>query len=354
MERLENEILEDISSNETLLPILECIEKPINLRLSRALLQHLPTMAIQKRDDHIFGAARFLANSLGITILDTTCNESVDPPMKLSKRNEIWRQAKFYCRCMPDTRYQHDIGKRAFCESCSFLITHEISELGDNICRGCNTNEWWKDKTQFCLSCQLATIVYRNPFQKRFNAQLEYWLSMDDTSNDTTSDPRPHQLSQTKSPKTPQPSTQDMLRCRTLSIERSYQTIKSRGSTEQTRFIFENLSILQQDIQSNCSHLKRDFETQTSTSLASEITDENLSPRKRCSLNRKLFDEQSSNMKTRSRPPLLPIDMNSRTYGASSLTKGKECATIGSTRRKKQERNLKMKEQKSKDRNEKA
>ena len=191
----------------------------------------------------------------------------------------------------------------------------------------------------------MATIVYRGPFQQRFKKQLEYWLNSDDTddtddANDIVS-PQPSQLNSTT---TPTINKQDMLSRRTRTIEKSYEAIKSRGSAEQRRFVFENLSILQQDIQSNCSNLKRDFDSQTSTSLASEITDENLSPRKRNSLNRKLFDDKSVTSKYKSRPPLLPIDMNSRTCSASSHTKGKECATIGSIRRKKQER---MKEKKA-------
>jgi hypothetical protein len=67
-----------------------------------------------------------------------------------------------------------------------------------------------------------------------------------------------------------------------------------------------------------------------------------------------LFDDKSATSISKSRPPLLPIDMNTRTCGASSLTKGKECATIGSTRRKKQERTRRLKEQQSMSRNEKA
>ena len=184
--------------------------------------------------------------------------------------------------------------------------------------------------------------MHRFPFRQRFNKHLEYWLNSDDT--DSASEVVSPQPSRPNSASIPVLNNQDMLLRRTRTIEKSYKEIKSRGSAEQTRYIFENLSILQNDIQSNCSNLKRDFDSQTSTSLASEITDENLSPRKKCSLNRKLFDEQSSNMKTRSRPPLLPIDMNSRTCGASNDTKGKECATIGSIRRKKQER---MKEKKA-------
>jgi len=46
--------------------------------------------------------------------------------------------------------------------------------------------------------------------------------------------------------------------------------------------------------------------------------------------------------------------MNSRTYAAINLPKSKECATVGSFRNSKNERTFRMKEQKSKSRNEKA
>ena len=144
-----------------------------------------------------------------------------------------------------------------------------------------------------------------------------------------------------------------MLRRRTRTLEKSYREIRSRGSVEQTRYVFENLSLLQSDIQSNCSNLKRDFESQTSTSLASELTDENLSPRKRCTLARQLFHDKQAPVKPISRPPLLPIDMNSIQDSAASNKVNphqgkKDTMQNGEDRRTaKQARTLRMKEKKA-------
>ena len=309
VERLENELLEDMSANTLLAPILNYVQRPITLKAFRGLFQHLPSMHVHKRDDHIYGAARYLANSFGIIISDMNADDSLDPLLTPSATNEIWRQAKFHCQCDPSGRQQQEIGKRAFCSTCSYLIFHEEANPLETLCRSCSTNEAWQTNMNPCLACQLATIVYRCPFRQRFTKQLDYWLSNEDTDSarETASPPTPRMSCATTTPL----SNHDMLLRRTRAIEQSYSDIKSRGSVEQTRYVFENLSLLRNDIHSNCSNLKRDFTSHTSNSLASELTDENLSPRKRGSLNRQLFNEQPRSMKLISRPPLLPIDMNS-------------------------------------------
>ena len=78
-----------------------------------------------------------------------------------------------------------------------------------------------------CIACQLATVVYCNPFQRRYTKQIEYWLKSDVTSTDSTSDPTTLNPSTSNTAKTPVPATQDLLRLSHLSIERSYQEIKS-------------------------------------------------------------------------------------------------------------------------------
>ena len=148
---------------------------------------------------------------------------------------------------------------------------------------------------------------------------------------------------------------QDLLQQRSASIERSFQEIRQKASPQERQFIFENLTILKNDIQSQRStQLKRDFDSQEDTSIESRIADENLSPAKKGSFSRNLFPDESLQLEKISRPPLFPIDMNSVTSTASSLTKDKECATVGSFRNSKQERNLRMKEKKLMGRNEKG
>jgi len=190
-----------------------------------------------------------------------------------------WRKAKFHCQCEPSDRRYQDSGKRIFCKECAFLIFPDNTISNNNKCCSCLSNDFWHDCSFPCLACQMKTIVYRDPFRNRFHRQLEYWLYNEDTDDTSIS------FSKTPvCPQTPNSSTQDMLHRRNLTIERSFREAKSRGSVEQTRFVFENLSMLQNDIQSQCStHLKRDFDSQEDTSLASRIADENLSPAKKVS-----------------------------------------------------------------------
>ena len=81
--------------------------------------------------------------------------------------------------------------------------------------------------------------------------------------------------------------------------------------------------------------------------MGSEITDENLSPRKRSSLSRKLFDEKSSKLINHSRPPLRPIDINTMTSAGSNISGGVDynIASSSGWRAKKQDRILKKKAQ---------
>jgi hypothetical protein len=150
------------------------------------------------------------------------------------------------------------------------------------------------------------------------------------------------------------PSSQEQLKkLRQAAIDNSMNIIRTKCSPEDNKFVFDNLAMLRKEIQ-DTSTSKRDLDSILSDSLGTtEINDENLSPRKKGSLLKQLFSEDSTCSKATefsNRTPLFPIDMNSKTGGAFGLTKGKECATIGSFRRKKHER---TKEKKSVGKNEK-
>ena len=357
MERLENEILEDTTPNATLAPILSCLNKPISLKEFRAHMQHLPTMHTHKRDDHIYGAARYLANSLGIPLLvDTDTAESIDPPLPPPRKNELWRQAKFHCRCHPDTRRPHNIGTRAFCEVCSFIILYDNPKQSSTKCPNCNTNDFWEHPTVPCIACQLATIVFRNPFKKRLNEQLEYWLTSDDTSADSTIYPSPRDPSASDPLKNQSSTTQaqDLLRLRNLSIERSFQEIRRRGSAKQTTIVFENLSVLQNDIQYNYSNSKSALSSHIASSIPSEPPDAIPSSRKRnnssCNMSAPRKKTNNNNNNTTQRSPLLTIDINSMTTNTTNTTLctklGNHSTQIGNKRRNKQARTLRIKENK--------
>jgi hypothetical protein len=142
--------------------------------------------------------------------------------------------------------------------------------------------------------------------------------------------------SELETPSRPTPSKtflseHEMLEQRNASKEHSFSEIKSRTSPQESKYIFENLSILRNDIQNSCSdNLKRDFTSQESTSTVSRIANENLSPTKKGSFSHTLFEEDSTQTKQASRPPLMPIDMNSIiSDAASSLVKKNECAKTG-------------------------
>ena len=81
MERLENEVLEDATPNNFLAPLLHCLQKPTSLREFRIMMQHLPTMSTHRRYDHIYGAAWYLANSFGFSLLETNTTDCIDPSL---------------------------------------------------------------------------------------------------------------------------------------------------------------------------------------------------------------------------------------------------------------------------------
>lgn len=344
--RLENETLEDTTPNATLEPLLICLQKPTSLKEFRTMMQHLPTMNSQKRDDHIYGAARYFANSLGFAIPDTDINDCMDPPLALPRINEMWRQAKFYCRCHSTTRNPHNIGVRAFCVTCSFLIFYDTSEHNNNQCRGCNINEPWKQSNSPCIACQLATIVYRNPFHKRLAKHLDFWLTTDDSSNDSINEPTSHRTICTSiASKTQNSSSPDLLRLRHQSIERNYQEIKNRGIAEQTKYVFEDLSILQNDIRSQYSNPKRPLSSQPFPNPTSKNTADTSFSSKRTRHDINAKEKNPAHQRLPQRIPLQPIDINSMTTGTvATLTQENSPLQIGNKRRKKQAKTLKMKE----------
>jgi len=188
--------------------------------------------------------------------------------------------------------------------------------------------------------------VYRNPFHKRLAKHLDFWLTTDDSSNDSINEPTSHRTICTSiASKTQNSSSPDLLRLRQQSFERSYQAIKNRGSIEQTKFLFEDLSILQNEIRSYQSDPKSTIHPHASASPPSEITAHIPSSRKRNCHDTCSPGKSSANQKLPHRQPLLPIDTNSMTTGtASIITQNNSSLQIGNKRRNEQARTLKMKE----------
>ena len=84
-----------------------------------------------------------------------------------------------------------------------------------------------------------------------------------------------------------------MLRQRNRTFERSYQEIKQKAMPEQTRVIFENLSLLQKSIQHNWSSQKRDSTYKENSNTNTSLEEEHVSPKKWSAL--QLFQENFSN-----------------------------------------------------------
>jgi hypothetical protein len=342
--------------NTVLAPLLDLRHNPTSIKKFRQLFMCLPSFAHKKtREDCIYGAARYLANTFGFQLEKTQSSTLLDEQLSVTEAQNMWRQASFLCRCFP-RQVTSDVQKpsvRSFCNICSFLIP---SPNADSLlsCPSCHKQEFWNKENNPCLACQFASIVHRNPFGKRYSVLQNVWLPMlHDSDNSSMSD----------SPKTfpspsintfASPSSQEQLKkLRQAAIDNSMNIIRTKCSPEENKFVFDNLAMLRKEIQ-DTSTSKRDLDSILSDSLGTtEINDENLSPRKKGSLLKQLFSEDSTCSKATefsNRTPLFPIDMNSKTGGTFGLTKGKECATIGSFRRKKHER---TKEKKSVGKNEK-
>jgi hypothetical protein len=267
---------------------------------------------------------------LGIQIENNTTG-TIDEVPSTSQVREKWRQATFSCKCLTNHGQQVH-GERAFCSQCSFLIFHRnIPDVRQ--CPGCLINESWEVLGQSCLACRCATLVYRNRFHQRYQQYLDQWLPItetdtdtDDNGNDTDSVQKPPPPSQF----TTLDSQKELYRLRNQSIEDSFREIKSRSSSQQTKYIFEDLSLLQKTIQDNAGTLKRNLNPSLSDRLTSEATSENQTnmrqdgsspPRKKCAITKQLSTTENSDLMidntscpladTSSRPPLAPIDMNS-------------------------------------------
>ena len=93
--QLEHELLQDSSSNTILAQIPVLLLTGTTLKQFRRTLQHLPTLANKKRDDPIYGAARYLANSIGFFINDATSQESLDAPMTAAKNKTYGDKQNF-------------------------------------------------------------------------------------------------------------------------------------------------------------------------------------------------------------------------------------------------------------------
>jgi len=262
----------------------------------------------------IFGVVRYLANSLGFRLNNATA-ASIDEPMSLLQVKEKWRQAAFVCRCQSNDGRRTLYKDRAFCTTCSFIITHQDRPLMK--CSGCLLQDLWGPTGFLCLACQFATIMYRNRFQDRYTRYIEQWIptlateSEDDTAAPPTLRQRPSS-SQTRI------SYQDLQKLRQRSLQNSFSEIRSRSSSAENKYVIENISMLQRDLR-NYMSCKRNIDSLQTDSISAHdcINDENQYSRDN-KLTKKILFGDTMTCSTASIPPdnsirqpLASLDINS-------------------------------------------
>ncbi len=92
-------------------------------------------------------------------------------------------------------------------------------------------------------------------------------MELDIDDNDTATLNRPPPPSESPIPE----SQQELYHRRSQSIENSFQETKSRGSSKQTQYIFEDLSLLQRNIRDNFGTRKRNLSSHYSEGNTSAI-----------------------------------------------------------------------------------
>lgn len=118
LDQLENEIMILDVNNNTLAPLLKFRMECTSIKAFQQMLSCLPTFGNKKRDDHIFGAARYLANTLGIKVYALPHISIIDSPMTITEAKQVWRKAMFLCKCAEHndiSAFEH----RSFCYSCT-------------------------------------------------------------------------------------------------------------------------------------------------------------------------------------------------------------------------------------------
>jgi len=131
---------------------------------------------------------------------------------------------------------------------------------------------------------------------------------------------------------------------RQSSISSSFEELKSKSSSGQTSYVFENLILLQNSVKQSFITQKRDLESHhESNATPSCLDEENLSPKKTNLIEKKhhnstLTDTERSTNTTR--PPLMPLDLNSNDdiSRQQSVSLGRDARRSNRTAQKKEQR----------------
>jgi len=253
--KLEEEVLALTVNNEILSPILECRTKPTRIITLRKMLSRLPSFANNSRHDCIFGAAKYLANTLGILLQDNANSSAVDEALSANEYKQLWRKATFLCGCLTCTRVTYVV--RSFCTSCRYLAPYDGNTTHITRCPCCNIADSWELLGNPCLACQLASIVFQNPLHRRLEALEHKWLpalSSDSESNYSDDETMyyPNSDERTMHHLTIDDTSQtELLRMRLKSINLSLDSIRSQSTVDQNRAVFQELNNLKDAIQKN-------------------------------------------------------------------------------------------------------
>ena len=125
------------------------------------------------------------------------------------------------------------------------------------ICPSCNSFESWKQIGAPCLSCQFASITFRNPFETRLEILINTCLPIssemennnrddsDDNDDDTCT------IVQTIRDSTGKTSQDTLFKLRHAGISESLNYIRSKSSIRQNKDTLQGLTRLQSDFRNN-------------------------------------------------------------------------------------------------------
>jgi hypothetical protein len=125
------------------------------------------------------------------------------------------------------------------------------------ICPSCNSFEFWKQIGAPCLSCQFASITFRNPFETRLEILINTCLPIssemennnrddsDDNDDDTCT------IVQTIRHSAGKTSQDTLFKLRHAAISESLNNIRSKCSIRQNKDTFQGLTRLQRELWNN-------------------------------------------------------------------------------------------------------
>jgi hypothetical protein len=199
----------------------------------------------------MFGAARYLATSLGILLHDSS-SCLLDEHMTSKEVRQLWSKATSYCKCK--TSYPINYDDRFFCLTCSYLISVFDTDVVV-LCPSCQKEESWQYEGHPCLACQYASCVYQNPYERRLENIINTWLPIasdfGSNSEDDASISHDNMVCRHTSTCNAHcnPSLSDILKLRQSSIDDTLDEIRANSTSEHNKNVFRDLTLLRRSLQ---------------------------------------------------------------------------------------------------------